>query len=93
MVHEKEVIVKNESGLHARPASLFVKKANDFQSEITIIFDGKEVQAKSILDVMSLGAKQGSKIILKAEGEDALEAVEQLASFIEENLLQEDVLG
>lgn len=90
MVYKKEVTVKNESGLHARPASLFVKEANKFQSEIMVVFNDQEVQAKSILGVMSLGAKQGSRVLLKARGEDAPEAVKQLAAFIEESLVQEE---
>ncbi len=85
MVYEKKVTVQNESGLHARPASLFVKEASKFKSEIMILYDDKEVQAKSILGVMSLGAKQGSSIVLKARGDDAPAAVEELALFIEKN--------
>lgn len=90
MAYEKEVLIKNKSGLHARPASLFVKKANSYEAEINIVLNGKEVSAKSILGVMSLGAKQGSRIVLKAEGEDAREAVEELALFIEKDLLEEE---
>ena len=62
MVYEKKVTVQNESGLHARPASLFVKEASKFKSEIMILYDDKEVQAKSILGVMSLGQNRGSII-------------------------------
>ncbi len=90
MGYEKEVHIKNKSGLHARPASLFVNKSNNFKSEITIVFNGKEVQAKSILGVMGIGAKQGSKVILRAKGEDAYDAVEQLSSFLEKDLALED---
>lgn len=90
MIYEKKVTVQNESGLHARPASLFVKEASRFQSEIMVLFEDKEVQAKSILGVMSLGAKQGSSIVLKARGVDAPAAVEKLALFIEKKLVEED---
>ncbi|NLA52670.1 MAG: HPr family phosphocarrier protein [Alcaligenaceae bacterium] len=91
MVYEKNVTVQNENGLHARPASLFVKEANKYQSEIMVVFDGKEVQAKSILGVMNLGAKKGSSIVLKAWGDDAPAAVEELALFIETKLVEEDI--
>lgn len=80
---EKTVTIKNASGLHARPASLLVKEAGAFKSTIKIVKDGKEVDAKSLLGVMSLAAKQNDTITVRAEGEDAEAAVEKLASFIE----------
>ncbi|WP_353893099.1 HPr family phosphocarrier protein [Proteinivorax hydrogeniformans] len=79
------VTVKNESGLHARPASLFVKEAGKFESEIFIVKDDKEVNGKSIMGVMSLGAKSGTELTIKAEGSDAKEALEALEQLIKSN--------
>lgn len=78
--------ITDEQGLHARPAGLFVKLAAGFASTITIGKDGKEVDAKRILGVMSLGAKKGSEVVVKADGEDEDAAVEALSSFLKENL-------
>lgn len=78
--------ITDEQGIHARPAGLFVKLAAGFTSTITIGKDGKEVDAKRILGVMSLGAKKGSEVVIKAEGEDENAAVEALSSFLKENL-------
>ena len=80
---EKNVIIKNKTGLHARPASQFVQKAGEFKSDIKIAFEGKEVNAKSIMGVMSLGISQGKEITLKADGEDENEALKELENFIE----------
>lgn len=78
--------ITDEQGIHARPAGLFVKLAAGFTSTITIGKDGKEVDAKRILGVMSLGAKKGSEVVIKADGEDEDAAVEALSSFLKENL-------
>ena len=78
---EKKVVIKNKTGLHARPAALFVQKAANFPV-ISITLGDKEVNAKSIMGVMSLGAGPGSEILIKAEGEDAQQAVDTLAEII-----------
>lgn len=88
MTAEKTLTINNETGLHARPASQLVKKAGDFKSKIEIIVGEKEVNAKSIMGIMSLGLGKGDEIILKAEGEDAEAAVEGLTEFIEVELLE-----
>jgi len=80
---ERNVTVINKTGLHARPAALFVQKANQFTSDIRIVKGSKEVSAKSIMGVMSLGVGQGTEILLKAEGPDALQAVDALAELVE----------
>jgi phosphocarrier protein len=90
MVFEKNVSITNSTGLHARPAAQFVQKASSFDSAINIIFEGKEVNAKSIMGVMSLGAGKGSEIILKADGEDASDALQELVNFIEVEMPKED---
>ncbi len=79
---EKEVAVVPEEGLHARPAALFVKTAKAYSSDIKVLKDGKEANAKSSLSLMTLGAKQGDKLLIRAEGEDEETAVEELAELI-----------
>lgn len=82
----KEVVVKNKSGLHARPASVFIQEANKFQSNITILFGDKEFNGKSIIALLSAGIVSGSKITLQADGADEKEAVEVLTDLIENKL-------
>lgn len=79
---EKEVVVAPEEGLHARPAAQFVKTAKGFSSDIKVIKDGTEANAKSSLNLMTLGATQGDKLLIRADGEDAEAAVEALAELI-----------
>ena len=70
--------IKNEEGLHARPASDFCKTAGKFKSKIAVIKDGEEYEAKSILMVLCVGAVKGDVIEIRAEGEDEQEAVDAL---------------
>lgn len=79
---EKTVMVNLRSGLHARPAALFVQQANKFSSEIYVEKAGKTVNAKSIMGIMSLAISKGSQISIKAEGADADRAVETLAEMV-----------
>lgn len=79
---EKEATVVPEAGLHARPAAVFVKTAKAYSSDIKVVKDGKEANAKSSLSLMSLGATQGDKLLIRAEGEDEQAAVEELAELI-----------
>ncbi len=79
---EKEVVVENRSGIHTRPASLIVKTAAKYKSEIYIINEGFSINAKSIIGVMTLGAGQGTKLILSVEGKDENEAMEELYNLI-----------
>lgn len=81
---EKQVEVKLRTGLQARPAALFVQEANQFSSEIFLEKDGKRVNAKSIMGLMSLAAGTGSVITLTALGNDEDEAVEALAAFVQQ---------
>ncbi|RKD34210.1 HPr family phosphocarrier protein [Thermohalobacter berrensis] len=80
-----EVELKNETGLHARPASLFVKEASKYVSDVTIIKDDTEYNGKSIMGILSIGASKGDKITIKAEGEDEQEAAEALKKLVESN--------
>lgn len=79
------VTVDAEVGLHARPASLFVKKAMEFSSSITVKIGEREVDAKRLLAIMSLGVKKGESITIRAEGADEQEAVAALQQLVESN--------
>ena len=89
MYAERDVVVSNKTGLHARPAAIFVQRANQFKSAIKIVFNGKEINAKSMIGVLSLGAGRGSRVTIQAEGEDAEAAAAELARVIEEELPEE----
>jgi len=75
---EIQLLITNAVGLHARPASLFVQEANKFSSDITVFLDDSEADAKSILDLLLLGANQGSTVTVRAEGQDAEQALSAL---------------
>jgi len=79
---EATVTLLNKVGLHARPASLFVRTAKKFKAKITVIKNGKTADAKNILSVLALGAEKGDQIHLIAEGEDAEEAIKTLVELI-----------
>lgn len=83
---EFHYVIKDEQGIHARPAGMFVKEAAAFASQVTISKDGKEVDAKRILGVMGLGVKKGQEIVLCTEGADEEAAIETLSKFLKENL-------
>lgn len=83
---ERTVTLASKSGLHARPAAVFVQRAKEFQSQITLSKDGKTANGKSILSVLTLGAEQGQQITLQIEGDDAQLALEKLAALLEEDL-------
>lgn len=82
---QKQVIVKLNTGLHARPAAKFVQEANQFNSDIYIIKDNKQVNAKSIMGVMSLAVAKGTEITITAEGSDEEEAVEALVAIVSQS--------
>jgi phosphocarrier protein len=79
---ERTVQIVNKNGLHARPAAEIVKVAAKFQSEITLVKEGLEVNGKSIMGVMMLAAECGSSLVLRARGADADAAVDALATLI-----------
>ena len=81
----KEVVIKNQVGLHARPATFFIQKANEFKSSIWVEKEERRVNAKSLLGVLSLGITKGSSIVISAEGPDEEEAVNALCTLIESN--------
>lgn len=80
--------IQHPSGLHARPASLFVQTANKYKSDITVqnlTDDSPVVNAKSILNILTLGVMQNHEVEIVADGDDANEAVESFKALIEEN--------
>ena len=79
----KKVVVKNDSGLHARPASVLVKVASRFKSEFFIKMYGYKVNGKSILGVMTLAAESGAEMELIAEGPDEEEAIAEIVKLFE----------
>lgn len=79
----KEVIVKSATGLHARPATLLVKKASSFKSDISIEFDGKKANVKSLIGVLSLGVTKNATIKITASGDDEGLAVEEVTKLID----------
>jgi phosphocarrier protein len=79
----KELVVTNKLGIHARPAALFVKTANQFAADIYVEKDGETVNGKSIMGLMMLAAGPGSRLRVKAEGDDAVRALGELEGLVE----------
>lgn len=78
----KDLVVSNKLGVHARPAAMFVKVANKFQSEIFVEKDGETVNGKSIMGLMMLAAGPGSKLHVRASGADAGQALNELEALL-----------
>ena len=79
----KDVVVQNHVGLHARPATFFIQKANEFKSSIWVEKEERRVNAKSLLGVLSLGIVGGTSIRIIADGSDEQQAVEGLVALVE----------
>ena len=84
-MYTQEITVQNEVGLHARPATYFFQKANEFKSGIWVEKEERRVNAKSLLGVLSLGIVKGTNSALIADGSDEKEAVDALVSLIQNN--------
>mgnify|MGYP000829006580 CR=1 FL=1 len=82
-MYMKEAVVNNQVGLHARPATFFIQKANEFKSSIWVEKDERRVNAKSLLGVLSLGIVGGTSIDIIADGSDEQEAVDSLVALVE----------
>jgi phosphocarrier protein HPr len=76
------VVIQNSQGLHARPADLFARLASQFECQIEVLRDDRRVHASSVIDLLTLGAVQGTELVLEAEGVDADQALEALASLV-----------
>lgn len=84
-MYKQNVTISNEVGLHARPATFFIQKANEFKCSIWLEKDERRVNAKSLLGVLSLGIVKGTEITLIADGVDDKEAVTALCEMISSN--------
>src|SRR5687768_3024965 len=78
----KDLVVSNKLGVHARPAAMFVKVANRFESEIYVEKDGETVNGKSIMGLMMLAAGPGSRLHVRAEGRDAAQALNEIEALL-----------
>ena len=85
---QKEATVQNQAGLHARPATFFIQKANEFRSSIWVEKDERKVNAKSLLGVLSLGITKGTSITLIADGIDEEAAVLAIIELINSNFIE-----
>lgn len=83
---EKTIKITADTGIHARPATLLVNQAGQFQSDITLTYKEKTVNLKSIMGVMSLGVGKGSEVVIKADGIDENEAITAIGDIINKNL-------
>lgn len=82
-MYKADAVLRNETGLHARPASQFISEASKYKSKVMVVKDGKEYNGKSIMGIMSMGAYKDDKITITAEGEDEVQAVEALKKLVE----------
>lgn len=87
-MEKKDFKIVSETGIHARPATMLVQTASKYESEITLEYDGKSVNLKSIMGVMSLGAGKNSEVTITVDGPDELEAITAL----EETLNNEQLI-
>ncbi len=81
----KAIVVQNQVGLHARPATFFIQKSNEFKSSIWVEKDERRVNAKSLLGVLSLGITKGTEITIIADGSDEKDAIDALENLVETN--------
>ncbi len=82
MLCEIEITIQNRLGLHARPASRFAQLAGEFSADVFLVKDDEAVDAKSILEILTIACPQGSVLTLRAEGDDAEEAVKALQELV-----------
>lgn len=79
-------VITDEIGIHARPAGLLVKEAKGFDSKITLEANGKSADATRLMSVMGMGVKQGTEVVIKAEGPDEKAAAAKMEKFMKANL-------
>lgn len=88
-MEKREFHIVAETGIHARPATLLVQAASKFNSDINLEYNGKSVNLKSIMGVMSLGVGQGADVTITADGDDAKETIEAIADTMKKEGLAE----
>lgn len=81
----REVVVANSQGLHARPADMLAREARKWQSRIELVADAQRADGKSILEVLTLAAEAGTRLVVEATGPDAREALEAIGSLFDSN--------
>ena len=87
-MYSKEVLVSNQVGLHARPATFFIQKANEFKASIWVEREERKVNAKSLLGILSLGITRGVNITISSDGPDEEQAVNALVELITSNFAE-----
>lgn len=87
---EQTVTLRNETGLHARPAKVFANAAGDVDGDVRIEKNGKEVNAESVLAVLSLDCHQGDEIVIRVDGDDAESSLETLVDLVESGLGEDE---
>jgi phosphocarrier protein HPr len=87
---EREVVIQNRLGLHARPSARFAQLASQFEAEIWLVKDSEVVDGKSILEVLTLACPQGSSLTVRAEGPDACEALRALEALVADRFGEPD---
>lgn len=90
---QKIVVIHNEQGLHARPAQLLANLALSYQAKIEIVCNGQRVDAKSILHILTLGAVQGTELVIEAQGADAETALEAIVRLVESDFAADEFIG
>jgi len=86
----REVVVANSQGLHARPADMLAREARKWQSRIELVADAQRADGKSILEVLTLAAEAGPRLVVEATGPDALQALEAIGSLFERRFNEQD---
>ncbi len=86
---QRELVLQNKYGLHARPATLFAEVANRYACEITVEKDGQVVNGKSIFELIMLAAEKGSRLTVRAEGEDAEAALASITELVDARFHEE----
>jgi phosphocarrier protein len=81
-IAQRELVVLNKLGVHARPAALFVKIANRYSCSVLVTKDGEQINGKSIMGLMMLAAGPGSKLLVTCEGEDCHEALDEIEALV-----------
>lgn len=87
---EQVVVLTNPTGLHARPAKVFATAAAGLAADVTVAKDDREVNAESVLSVLTLDCHQGDEILIRTDGEDAQAALEELVALVEAGLGEDD---
>jgi len=89
MVAERQVMILNQLGLHVRPSAEFAGTASKFKSRVSVLKDGQTVNAKSSIDLLTLAAVAGTRLTLRAEGDDADQALDALSKLIDSKFGEE----